>query len=89
MGWLNDARYVKLSTQYETEQAQICKFANALEKEIEDKTGQAAGVGRFLELAKRYFDPQELDATTVNEPIEKIRIPLSKPELPSDTEEPA
>lgn len=72
-------------------------------------------MGRFLQLADRYSDLQELDAATVNELIEKIvihspekiggkkhvtievyftyvgkiRIPLGKPELLTDTEKPA
>ena len=36
--------------------------------------GQIADVGRFLQLADRYSDLQELDAATVNELIEKIVI---------------
>lgn len=74
LGKLNDARYVKLSAQYETEQAEIGRLAKALEQEIESEAGQVADVGRFLQLADRYSDLQELDAATVNELIEKIVI---------------
>lgn len=42
--------------------------------EIENEAGQIADVGRFLQLADRYSDLQELDAATVNELIEKIVI---------------
>ena len=64
LGKLSDARYryMKLSAQYETEQAEIGRLANALEQEIESEAGQVADVGR---------------------------IPLSKPEPPEATEEPA
>lgn len=74
LGKLSDARYMKLSAQYETEQAEIGRLAKALEQEIENEAGQVADVGRFLQLADRYSDLQELDAATVNELIEKIVI---------------
>ena len=74
LGKLSDARYMKLSAQYETEQAEIGRLAKALEQEIESEAGQVADVGRFLQLADRYSDLQELDAATVNELIEKIVI---------------
>lgn len=45
-----------------------------LEREIENEVGQVADVGRFLQLADRYSDLQELNAATVNELIEKIVI---------------
>ena len=112
---LSDFRFQKLSAQYETEQAEIQRLAVSLEREIENEAGQIADVGRFLQLADRYSDLQELDAATVNELIEKIvihspekiggkkhvtievyftyvgkiRIPLGKPELLTDTEKPA
>ena len=74
LGKLSDARYMKLSAQYEMEQAEIGRLAKALEQEIESEAGQVADVGRFLQLADRYSDLQELDAATVNELIEKIVI---------------
>jgi len=76
LGKLSDARYMKLSAQYETEQAEIGRLAKALEQEMESEAGQVAvaDVGRFLQLADRYSDLQELDAATVNELIEKIVI---------------
>lgn len=115
LGKLSDLRFQKLSAQYETEQAEIQQLAVSLEREIENEAGQIADVGRFLQLADRYSDLQELDASTVNELIEKIvvhspekiggkkhvtievyftyvgkiRIPLAKPELLTDTEKPA
>ena len=74
LGKLGDARYMKLSAQYEMEQTEIGRLAKALEQEIESEAGQVADVGRFLQLADRYSDLQELDAATVNELIEKIVI---------------
>lgn len=74
LGKLSDLRFQKLSAQYETEQAEIQQLAASLEREIENEAGQIADVGRFLQLADRYSDLQELDAATVNELIEKIVI---------------
>jgi len=74
LGKLSDARYMKLSAQYETEQAEIGRLAKALEQEIESEAGPVADVGRLLQLADRYSDLRELDAAAVNELIEKIVI---------------
>lgn len=74
LGKLSDTRFQKLSAQYETEQAEIQQLAIVLEREIENETGQIADVGRFLQLADKYSDLQELDAATVNELIEKIVV---------------
>lgn len=74
LGKLSDTRFQKLSAQYETEQAEIGRLTKVLEQEIEDEAGQVADVGRFLQLADRYSDLQELVAATVNELIEKIVI---------------
>ena len=74
LGKLSDTRFQKLSAQYETEQAEIQQLAIVLAREIENETGQIADVGRFLQLADKYSDLQELDAATVNELIEKIVI---------------
>lgn len=74
LGKLSDTRFQKLSAQYETEQAEIQQLAIVLAREIENETGQIADVGRFLQLADKYSDLQELDAVTVNELIEKIVI---------------
>lgn len=74
LGKLSDARYMKLSVQYETEQSEIGRLAKALEQEIESEAGPVADVGQFLQLAHRYSDLRELDAATVNELIEKIVI---------------
>ena len=59
---------------YCTEQAEIQRLASSLEQEIENETEQIADVGRFLQLADRYSDLQELDASTVNELIDRIVI---------------
>ena len=114
-GKLSDERFQKLSAQYEAEQKEIKTLASVLEGEIEDDAKQAVDVERFLNLAERYSELQELDAATVNELIDRIvihsperidgrkhvtievfftyvgriRIPLQKPELPTNKAQPA
>ena len=74
LGRLSELRFQKLSAQYESEQAEIRQLVVSLEREIENEAGQIADVGRFLKLADRYSDLQELDASTVNELIHRIVI---------------
>ncbi len=74
LGRLSELRFQKLSAQYESEQAEIRQLAVSLEREIENEAGQIADVGRFLKLADRYSDLQELDASMVNELIHRIVI---------------
>lgn len=74
LGKLSDMRFQKLSAQYEMEQKEIRQLSAALEKEIAEKFEQVSDVGRFLQLAEQYSEMQELDASTVNELIEKIVI---------------
>lgn len=74
LGKLSDLRFQKLSAQYEMEQKEIRQLSAALEKEIAEKFEQVSDVGRFLQLAEQYSEIQELDASTVNELIEKIVI---------------
>ncbi|WP_303971508.1 recombinase family protein [Faecalicoccus pleomorphus] len=73
-GKLSDERFQKLSAQYEAEQIEIKTLASVLEREIEDDAKQAVDVERFLNLAERYSELQELDAATVNELIDRIVI---------------
>lgn len=74
LGKLSEARYAKLSAQYEEEQTEIQQLSLVLEREIDEEAGQVADVGRFLQLAEKYSELQELDAYTVNELIDKIVI---------------
>ncbi len=74
LGKLSDMRFQKLSAQYEMEQEEIRQLSAALEKEIAEESEHVSDVGRFLQLAEQYSEIQELDASTVNELIEKIVI---------------
>lgn len=74
LGKLSDARYLKLSGEYEREQEEISRLAAALEREVEAESGQIADVGRFLELVDKYIEIQELDAALLNELVSKIVV---------------
>lgn len=74
LGKLSDMRFHKLLSQYEMEQEEIRQLSAALEKEIAEESEQVSDVGRFLQLAEQYSEIQELNASTVNELIEKIVI---------------
>ena len=49
LGKLSDSRYLKLSRQYEKEQAEIDKLAAVLEREIEEQSGQVFRCERVSE----------------------------------------
>ena len=75
---LPDARYLKLSAEYEREQQEINKLAGMLKREIEAKAAQMVDMDKFFALADKYADISELTAPMVNELISKIVI--HKPE---------
>ena len=56
------AGYLKLSCQYEKEQAEIEQLAVVLEREIEAQAGRVSDVNEFLKLVDKYLDIPELDA---------------------------
>ena len=74
LGKLSDSRYLKLSQQYEKEQAEIEQLAAVLEREIEVQIGQVSDVNEFLELVDKYLNIQELDAAILNEFVSKIVV---------------
>lgn len=74
LGKLTDARYLKLSQEYEKEQAEISRLVAALEQEVASEAGQIADVGRFLELVDKYMEIRELDGALLNELVSKIVV---------------
>ena len=74
LGKLPDARYLKLSAQYEQEQQEIAQLAAKLEREIESETAQMVDMDKFFVLADRYANLTELTAPIVNELISKIVV---------------
>lgn len=74
LGKLSDSRYLKLSRQYEKEQAEIEQLAAVLEREIEAQSGQVSDVNEFLKLVDKYLDIPELDAAILNELVSRIVV---------------
>ena len=74
LGKLSDSRYLKLSRQYEKEQAEIEQLAAVLEREIETQAGQVSDVNKFLKLVDKYLDIPELNAAILNELVSKIVV---------------
>ena len=65
---------LKLSRQYEKEQAEIAQLAAVLEREIETQAGQVSDVNEFLKLVDKYLDIPELDAAILNELVSRIVV---------------
>ena len=74
LGKLSDSRYLKLSRQYEKEQAEIEQLSSVLEREIETQAGQVSDVNEFLKLVDKYLDIPELDAAILNELVSRIVV---------------
>jgi Site-specific recombinases, DNA invertase Pin homologs len=74
LGKLPDARYLKLSAQYEQEQQEIAQLSVKLERAIETETAQMVDMDKFFALADRYANLTELTAPIVNELISKIVV---------------
>ena len=74
LGKLSDSRYLRLSRQYEKEQAEIERLAAVLEREIETQAGQVSDVNEFLKLVDKYLDIPELDAAILNELVSRIMV---------------
>ena len=65
---------LKLSRQYEKEQAEIEQLAVVLEREIETQAGQVSDVNEFLKLVDKYLDIPELNAAILNELVSRIVV---------------
>ena len=74
LGKLPDARFLKLSSEYEREQQELTRLTDALAREIEAEAGQMVDMDRFFALAEKYANIAELTAPIVNELIEKIVV---------------
>ncbi len=73
-GKLTDARFVKLSSDYEQEQENLKTLVDTLHKEIVARETKEVDARNFVAITKRYTDLRELDATVLREFIERIYI---------------
>lgn len=73
-GKVNDARYAKMSAQYELEQETLIKTLSALREAQEKAEEASAGIVSFIQVAKKYLNPTTLEPDMVRALIEKIEI---------------
>ncbi len=74
MGKLTDARFAKLSAEYENEQQELERISGMMEREVESQTEQLIDVDKFFKLVEKYADIIELTPSLLNELISKIVI---------------
>jgi hypothetical protein len=73
-GLLNESRFRQLSSGYETEQEALKKQASELKAELEQFDSDSLRADKFLELARRYSDFDELTAPMLHEFVEKVIV---------------
>lgn len=73
-GKLTDARFVKLSGDYEREQEDLKVLTDSLHKEIVKREQKETDARNFVAVTKKYTDLHALDATVLREFIERIYI---------------
>ena len=74
LGRLPDEQFKLLSQGYLSEQKEIKEKIPVLESEIERLKAESAGIDRFIQIAKKYTDIQELTPEILRTFIEKIVI---------------
>ena len=73
-GKVSDARYMKMSSDYEQEQKELEKKIAKLQLSLAKSEAIDSGIDRFIQLAKEYLNPQKLESDMVRALIEKIEI---------------
>ncbi|MBP3868031.1 MAG: recombinase family protein [Solobacterium sp.] len=73
-GKISDERFVKMSKNYENEQAMLVERISELSELISNEQEININVDRFLTLVRKYTDIQELTAEIVREFVEKIYV---------------
>ncbi|WP_101773822.1 recombinase family protein [Peptostreptococcus faecalis] len=73
-GKLTDERFIKLSRDYELEQDNLKSTAKVLREEVKQQEKCKTNVKSFMAIANKYTDFTELDATILNEFVDKILI---------------
>lgn len=73
-GKLSDERFIKLSRDYEQEQAQLKAVVETLGREVKQQEQKKTNVRKFISVVKKYTDMTQLDATILREFVEQIRV---------------
>ena len=73
-GKLTDERFIKLSRDYEREQAEQKTVIKAIGRELKERERSRTNVKSFITATKKYTDLKELDATVLREFIDRINV---------------
>lgn len=73
-GKLTDERFVKLSGDYELEQATLVQSTSELRQTLESTKQQAANIKGFVKLVRSYTEPDELTAAILHAFVDKIVV---------------
>ena len=73
-GKLSDDRFIKLSRDYEQEQAQLKVVVETLGQKVKQQEQKKTNVRKFISVVKKYTDMTQLDATILREFVEQIRV---------------
>jgi len=73
-GLLNESRFRQLSGGYEVEQETLNRQAAGLKAELEQFDSDSLRADKFLELARRYTDFDDLSAPMLHEFVEKVIV---------------
>ena len=74
IGKLTDRNFTLLSVKYQKEQDELTVTVSELEKQLKMLESAVADVSTWVELIKQYTDIEELNASLLNELVEKIVI---------------
>lgn len=74
LGSLSEERYLKMTAAYEQEQAELNALIQSAEQEISESVDTKSGIDKFIKIARKYLNLQELDGTILRELIEKIVV---------------
>jgi hypothetical protein len=74
LGTLPEERFVKMAGAYEQEQITLTSLIEQSEHEVSEAADAIAGIDRFLRIAKKHLNLQELDGTILRELVEKIVV---------------
>ncbi len=73
-GKISDERFVSMSANYEAEQSQLRRSVGELEQLLIAEKDYAVNVDKFLNLAKRYTEVQELTVELIRGFVERIYV---------------
>jgi DNA invertase Pin-like site-specific DNA recombinase len=74
LGALPEECYLKMTTGFEQEQAGLSALIERLEQEVSQTAEAVSGIDKFLRIAKKHLDLQELDGAILRELVEKIVV---------------